>query len=1535
MSDLITELCQLTAKILQDNPQASLAELVALVKTKINTNFQLSESIQNDSRLIQINQGDAKGFQTLITGGTANIGIFANDINQELLQEVLQKAISSFNWELDIHKLQEHGNYILEGEIKSTINGVHIKRPDILAQLISLAETSNFVFVTGERGSGKSSLIKEFTNHVKQDVPIFCFRTTDFNQSHLDAVFSTIGLKSSLQDLETGLALIAKKYLIIESLEKLLELENKTAFTDLLHFINKQQGWTVIATGRNYAYQPIIFTYLQPNKIKFETLTLKGFNDEDIQQLCEQITSLKTLSSNVILKELIKCPFYADLAYRVLQTGIEFTPDDGEKEFRTAVWQNVIAKEQERNNGMPLKRRKTFIEIAVKRAKKMVSGIPRTQDSEALNKLEEDNLIRRDSKNLVSPGHDIFEDWAIEKYIEEIYQEDSDNIQKFLDTVGHEPAMNRAFRLWLHQKLRDGDNIDDWVYTIVRNQNIQRCWQDETIAAVLQGDNPDKFLRKLKNQLFTENGELLKRFCFILRIACKTPLKIDENNQSNSLDILWLEPHGRAWEVMIQFLYKNRELLSTVLLPHIVAVLHDWSSILNINEDLPLPSREAGLLALYLLDDLKDSYRDDGNRTKLLSIIIKTIPAIRQEFLTLLETDIFISKRERQKRELCYVKDFCEMIFLGIETAFFSKYAPEIIIKLASFEWFIEEYIENNKRRYRNIDVDECFGIHKYRYDFSPASGAKGTFKYLLDYHWKQGLDFILNLFNISADKYAHSDLDSPRQSSYLKIGYSEPLIETIEIELNDGSKKQQYCSWRLWEAYRGFSVIPDLLQSALMALENWLIACAETFEAQQIELLFDYILQNSNSVMPTAVLASVATGFPKKVGKAALPLLRNPELYHMDRSRAIDERGSNEINWHRSLLRRDALSKLYSEERRTAALRPWRQQHLETLVLQLQFSELRDEVLVIVDKLHESEPKDELMRFFLNRIDSRNFQPVADSENNRTIYYPPDLEPDLKQIQQKTLEKTQKLNRYLTLKLWSDKKSINEPVETEYFSTWQEAFSEAKYWDEQLKSGQINDSTIIDYGAVVTSASICIRDYHQELDEPDIDWCIEIIIKAVVANSDTNNELAILDKTDYAASALAASILPILFDFISTDDDKLILKKIIAIALTHVNQNVRHQAAEGIRKYLWQRDPEFAQQCIIGAIEYARFENEQKHRFLKRQIYALEGESKIAELNKLLTKKNEFREQFAQGQLLSDINAINFQSHGSWDLLSPSLMIPDGSREPSHILLLSRMLTLFFEYEQEKNNREYRHNNTDEMHYEVPYKLPYDFGKRFAEYLFYLHDSNFQDYIELLKIGCEKMPIFINTLLLQVAVLAERKGEKQIYWQLWQELSQTVQNIALKLTEKSFDRQESDKRQLIRGMLHTDSPWSKIDYENQDIALGKDLILEFVENAGKNSDIFESLASLMYHFPSIFCESGLPILSNHQKEEESTRLLSRNTAFYLEMAIQRFLQAENTGSLPKKLHESCFILLNAIIETASSRAYYLREHLIRSVKIL
>lgn len=293
----------------------------------------------------------------------------------------------------------------------------------------------------------------------------------------------------------------------------------------------------------------------------------------------------------------------------------------------------------------------------------------------------------------------------------------------------------------------------------------------------------------------------------------------------------------------------------------------------------------------------------------------------------------------------------------------------------------------------------------------------------------------------------------------------------------------------------------------------------------------------------------------------------------------------------------------------------------------------------------------------------------------------------------------------------------------------------------------------------------------------------------------------------------------------------------------------------------------------------------------------------------------------------------MTLQTHNSWYILSPCLMVPDGSKKIEHIALLSQMLDLF--YEAEQNENKYHSDRDDEL--EINYETSLSFTQRFAKYLFHLHESGFKDYIDQLKVGCETAPSFMNYLILYVAVEAEKEDRKEIYWQLWKALSRKVQEIAIEDAQGDFDhRRRGDRRELVRGMLQADMNWPKIDFENQGIAYGKGLLLEFATNAGRNPDVFEALAKLIYYFPSIFFESGIQVLSKHQREEGGIRLFSGvNTSFYLEGSIQRFLQIDQTGPLPRSLHESCFILLDAIVETASSRAYYLREHLIKSRRFL
>lgn len=1445
------------------------------------------------------------------------------------------------HWASDLRKLQEHGDYILNN-IRSSIGGAHIKRSDLFAKLLESSEEYKFILLTGGRGHGKSSLIKEFAECMKDRVPIFCIRTEELGKAHLDNVFSTIGLRSSLSDLEAGFVLMPKKYLLIESLEKLLELENSVAFSDLLQFVKKDNGWTIIASGRDYAYQQISFNYLQPSGINYSLLTIGGFSDNEIQQLCEELEILKPFVNNPSLKPLLKNPFYAELAYRVAISGTKFSIGDGEKEFKEIVWRDIISKESERSNGMPLKRRQTFIEISVRRAKQMVYGVSDNElDPDALLRLEADNLIRRDlSNNLVSPAHDILEDWALESYIEGKFKSSPRNVNIFLSAVGHEPAMNRAFRLWLYQKLRYGEDVKQLIFDILDDREIESCWQDETITAVLFSENPYGFLNELKEQLFENDYDLLKRFCFILRTSCKTPdqdlikqLSDDKNENLGILNTLYLKPHGNGWDDIIHLLFENRGIVSKELIPHLSVVLEEWSSPIHIDKSIPAISREAGLLALYLLNLIKDTYGDEVDRKKILRVIFKVVPAIRQELSDMLEADLFATNIDTQ--QLLYLDDFIEMALNGIETAFLCKYVPDIVIKLAFHQWITDnsDNTEDNSNYYYR-ETDEFFGLHKYRSgcNFFPPSGAREPFRSLLRYYPRKGLDFIIKLLNVTAEKYANSGLDSPKINSSISFDVFRSEIKQVEIKLKDGTSIKQYCSQRLWSGYREeLSVVPYILQSALMAFENWLIYCAEYLEPREsLERIFDYVLRNSNSVLTTAVLASIATGFPEKLGKATLPVLRIPEFYDYDLTRSTLESVKKETDPFEWIPNRNLFTEIYTKERRTSALRPWRKKNLETLIQYLQLSELKEDIFVILDELRSKTLKNENWRFRLHRIDSRRWKPEVDKENNR-IVFTTDLEPELEEVQKKTDEIQNLNNRIFSLSLWSEKTLKKEELDREYYANWSDTLEEAKNLFEILKREESSVFADMLYGSIVKAASIFLRDYSKEMDKEDVSWCTNLVIRAVLTNADTENHMAIIDKTDYDGAAASASILPIIYDFISKDEDLFFIKKTISTALTHANENVRIKAAIGIRDYLWQRDPTFAQSCLMGAIEYARL-NTKENRIKRLTTTKLENFELNSEFdsNKSNSWLNNLRDQTAFGLVEVDINNIDFRSYNIQYLLTSFLIIPNGSTDPIHISLLSQMLAFLFEAEEIKNNAQ-------RNKIEIPYKFPMDFSQIFADYLFYVSDLNAEQvFIEKLQVGCDNAPSFINSLLSWIHIVTENTGKKDRYWWFWRQLSEPVQNIAVKIAkEKSRHRQVDDKRKLIRHMLFADIDSQHVDYERDNILFGKDSIKQFVVNAGINPDVFEAMSSLMFHYPEIFFESGLSILSKHQEKIGGTQLFSRNTVFYLEIVLSRYLLFENTSLLSKELYNSCKTLLDAIVATGSSRAYYLREHLIRSRKVV
>jgi NB-ARC domain len=75
MSDPIKTLCTVLLDIAKTSPGANINDVMAQVKTALDRNDELTNALQTDTRMLQINLGQSKGYQVLVEGNaTAYIG---------------------------------------------------------------------------------------------------------------------------------------------------------------------------------------------------------------------------------------------------------------------------------------------------------------------------------------------------------------------------------------------------------------------------------------------------------------------------------------------------------------------------------------------------------------------------------------------------------------------------------------------------------------------------------------------------------------------------------------------------------------------------------------------------------------------------------------------------------------------------------------------------------------------------------------------------------------------------------------------------------------------------------------------------------------------------------------------------------------------------------------------------------------------------------------------------------------------------------------------------------------------------------------------------------------------------------------------------------------------------------------------------------------------------------------------------------------------------------------------------------------------
>jgi len=312
----------------------------------------------------------------------------ALDKNRTLAQHFfgLGKSVIDF-----VSELTQHTESILT-PIHSKIEFEHyeikIDRSHAIKKLKAIPNESSLVILSGEAGVGKTAVIKDFYNLIKEKTPLFVFKATELNIPNINQLFTNYG-QFTLFDFIKEHQDIDEKYIVIDSAEKLSDIEQQEVFKEFLSAL-LDNNWKIIFTTRYSYLDGLKFQFIEIYRVNFQSLNINSLTVEELIGLSENYSF--NLPNNKRLLELLRIPFYLNeylQNYGTLENTISFS------DFKDILWNKQISKTTYRKNNIHIKREECFLKIASKRANEGHLFIKADDyDDYILHNLEVDEIIK-------------------------------------------------------------------------------------------------------------------------------------------------------------------------------------------------------------------------------------------------------------------------------------------------------------------------------------------------------------------------------------------------------------------------------------------------------------------------------------------------------------------------------------------------------------------------------------------------------------------------------------------------------------------------------------------------------------------------------------------------------------------------------------------------------------------------------------------------------------------------------------------------------------------------------------------------------------------------------------------------------------------------------------------------------------------------------------------------------------------------------------------------------------------------------------
>lgn len=1417
-----------------------------------------------------------------------------------------------------LQKLTDEGNLIIK-PLKNTIKNYHINRDDIRLNLNRSVADSPITFITGCPGVGKSAIVKELLENEFSDCIPLIFKADQFNKSTIAQVFGELQISHSLKELFSTISLLPKKLVIIDSAEKLLEGDPDNAFKQLLAILNDIKDLKLIITSRSYAVNIIIQKYgidsSQANLIEIPNLS-----DLEIDNIVKEFPELNSFVINKDIKEILRSPKYLEYTVSVIEQRAFQTNDISLREFKEKLWSQIIENSTVVTKGLPRRREKAFIHIAVKRALTMqlfYEPDDDFNDFEAIDVLVNDDVISKNGlKYEFTPSHDILEDWALIKHIG-IIQKKILKGESLFNKLDNQPALRRAFRLWIEDLIIDNPQQVINLINETLEGNIETYWTDEILTAVFRAKKCKVFFDTFKTTLLQNNATFLNRCILVARTTCR-----EYSFDKNSKDILI--PVGSVWEELLSFINTNYDEVSYVK-PSIVGFLFDWEYKFIFQEEkcsLREIKGAIGISSNFIKEiENQDKYwltsLEKENRKNIIYLFFSFLPENNTEVEELLIRYLEWEQKDTENREFNdFYEDIAEIAIGGIRNQKLVKYFPDLIIQIANLNWKPKPKPKKKPSKRKTIfdhssyiDREDSWGVNKNHFEYSPP-GVYKTFIYnLMIFHPLKGTMFVVDFINYMT-------------SSYVKSEYGKKdSVKNIQLILNDNSIVEQNGNAYLWSAYRGTVVTNDLFESILIGFEKYLLEISSINKNKShllLQKLVDYSLKNTSSVAITSVIVSVFIAYPKAFGKTILPILKIREFYEFDL-----ERGTRE---HTALAPMDFKISFAQKEKYESNHLPHRRKYIRGLrdfifYYQFYIATLNKELQEIFDSFYENCNGDLFWEKAINEMDIRKYEPTILNKDKGVIQ----LEVSYsKEVKDKVQEFTDERKYENTSLNFSD--ILHNAVENKKdisIEKWNEIYTHFSSEKEQKSM----------FDRPVSLAVVGLTSFINELTQIQKEWCFNTISQTIteIIKEKFSRDYNIRGQVNYnlLEANLTIKSFHLLFE---NNEDAEILKELNImlsyLLICHLADYERKEYFEYLRTVFNISQPEILLKQWQFLVSYSEFIKQKPDKFNRDQ--KIEEQFRENEYHFILDNISSNR--------IYDFESINFDSNSAYYLGLALLLIPvntTNKEQQNYILNITKLILQDLKYEDElsfsyssraKRNRKLDSSLSIKIQFYFNEVLLYNDIEFSSKLLDILIDPFFKSDFKLIRstsdvynFVCEILNSAITRLddiFVDENVDGIEKYKTQ-FWKLWKQL---------------FEKVKSNNSNYFQKELLLDTKWPITSDNWKGFIEEEVLYKEILESFGEKN--FQSVLNVLSTFgEKSFLPDALALVVKFlQNNPENTLYLNSKASKVLikKLIINHISFIKNNQSLVSNF----IYILNKMVEIGSSEAYLIRETVITYKKV-